>query len=95
MEWNRGSYFNLNIRSIYHYFAVLSVSFHDIHSLFGFFTFLTVASQLVSGTMLAFSLVPEPMIVPIVRNEEDIEDLYTDDFFWLHERGVDLIFSFI
>ncbi len=31
--------------------------------------------------MLAFSLVPEPMIVPLVRDEEDIEDLYTDDFF--------------
>lgn len=94
MEWNRGSYFNFSVRSIYHYFAVLSVSFHDINSLFGFFTFLTVGSQLVSGTMLAFSLIPEPMIVPIVRNEEDIEDLYTDDFFWLHERGVDLIFIF-
>jgi hypothetical protein len=59
----------------------MSVSFHDIHSLFGFFTFLIVANQVVSGTMLAFSLVPEPMIVPIVRDEEDIEDLYTDDFF--------------
>jgi hypothetical protein len=59
----------------------LSVSFHDINSLFGFFTFLVVASQLVSGTMLAFSLIPEPMIVPIVREEEDTEDLYIDDFF--------------
>ena len=59
----------------------MSVSFHDIHSLFGFFTFLVVANQIVSGTMLAFSLVPEPMIVPIVRDEEDTEDLYTDDFF--------------
>lgn len=94
MEWNRGTYFNLNINSLYKYFAILSVSFHDINSLFGFFTFLTVFSQLISGTMLAFSLIPEPMIVPIVRNEEDIEDLYTDDFFWLHERGVDLIFIF-
>jgi len=44
--------------------------------------------------MLAFSLIPEPMFVPIVREEEDLEDLYTDDFFWLHERGVDLIFIF-
>jgi hypothetical protein len=59
----------------------MSVSFHDIHSLFGFFTFLVVANQIVSGTMLAFSLVPEPLIVPIVRDEEDTEDLYTDDFF--------------
>jgi hypothetical protein len=44
--------------------------------------------------MLSFSLIPEPMIVPIVRDEEDLEDLYIDDFFWLHERGVDLLFIF-
>jgi len=44
--------------------------------------------------MLSFSLIPEPMIVPIVRNEEDLEDLYIEDFFWMHERGVDLIFIF-
>jgi hypothetical protein len=31
--------------------------------------------------MLSFSLVPEPMIIPIVRDEEDTEDLYIDDFF--------------
>jgi quinol-cytochrome oxidoreductase complex cytochrome b subunit len=34
------------------------------------------------------------MIIPMVRDEEDLEDLYADDFFWLHERGVDLIFIF-
>ena len=56
--------------------------------------FLTIASQLVSGTMLSFSLVPESMIIPVVRDEEDLEDLYADDFFWLHERGVDCIFVF-
>lgn len=33
-------------------------------------------------------------MVPIVRDEEDLEDLYIDDFFWLHERGVDLLFIF-
>jgi len=31
--------------------------------------------------MLAFSVVPEPMLVPVVRDEEDLEDLYTDDMF--------------
>lgn len=72
----------------------MSVAFHDTNSLYGFFILLVVTSQLVSGTMLSFSLIPEPMLVPIVRDEEDIEDLYTDDFFWLHERGVDLIFIF-
>ncbi len=45
--------------------------------------------------MLALSLIPEPMLIPIIRDEEDLEDLYTDDFFWLHERGVDLIFIFL
>jgi hypothetical protein len=50
-------------------------------SLFGFFTFLIIANQLISGTMLSFSLVPEPMMIPLVRDEEDLEDLYIDDFF--------------
>ena len=45
--------------------------------------------------MLSFSLIPEPMIIPIVREEEDIEDMFIDDFFWLHERGVDLLFIFL
>jgi quinol-cytochrome oxidoreductase complex cytochrome b subunit len=67
---------------------------HEIFSLFGFFTFLVISAQLLSGTMLAFSLVPEPMLIPLIREEEDLEDLYTDDFFWLHERGVDLVFIF-
>lgn len=44
--------------------------------------------------MLSFSLIPEPMLIPVARDEEDSEDLYTDDFFWFHERGVDLIFIF-
>ena len=44
--------------------------------------------------MICFSLIPEPMLIPIVRDEEDLEDQYTDDFFWFHERGVDLLFIF-
>nr|YP_010632219.1 cytochrome b [Cryptocaryon irritans]WBP62335.1 cytochrome b [Cryptocaryon irritans] len=87
-------YLNLNLSNLIKYFSILSVSFHDISSLFGFFTFLVIFSQLISGIMLALSLIPEPMLIPIVREEEDLEDLYTDDFFWLHERGVDLIFIF-
>jgi len=31
--------------------------------------------------MVAFSLIPEPMLIPVVRDEEDLEDLYIDDFF--------------
>jgi len=63
------------------YFMVMTTAFHDTVSLFGFFIMLVVASQLVSGTMLAFSLVTEPMLIPIIRDEEDIDGNYTDDFF--------------
>lgn len=94
MEWNKGSYAKMSFRLLFQYFAILTVSFHDINSLFGFFTFLVIVSQLLSGIMLAFSLIPEPMLIPIVRDEEDSEDLYVEDFFWVHERGVDLIFIF-
>jgi uncharacterized membrane protein len=94
MEWNQQVYYPLQGKTIFNYFALLSVAFHDIYSIFGFFVFLIVINQLISGTMLSFSLVLEPMIVPMVREEEDIEDLYIDDFFLLHERGVDLLFIF-
>jgi len=81
LVWFQRNYFNTSILNLVKYFASLTVSFHDVHSLFGFFIILVVFSQLVSGTMLSFSLVPEAMMVPLVRDEEDIEDLYTDDFF--------------
>jgi F420-0:gamma-glutamyl ligase-like protein len=79
--WFYGNYMSLNVNNLTKYFTTLSVSFHDINSLFGFFTFLTITMNLISGTMLSFSLIPEPMVVPIIRHEEDLEDLYTDDFF--------------
>ncbi len=79
---------------LFNYFKAMRVAIHDILALFGFMTFIIIVIQCLSGTMLSFSLVPEPMLVPIVRDEEDLEDLYIEDFFWLHERGVDLIFIF-
>jgi len=81
MEWNQQVYYPLQGKTIFNYFALLSTAFHDIYSVFGFFVFLIVFNQIISGTMLSFSLVLEPMIVPMVREEEDVEDLYIDDFF--------------
>jgi hypothetical protein len=63
------------------YFAILTVSFHDMNAIFGFFIFLTIVSQIISGIMLSFSLIPEVMLTSISREEEDIENMYTDDFF--------------
>jgi hypothetical protein len=74
-------YFPINFTNIYTYFKSLNTSYHLVFVLFGFMLFLTIANQLISGVMLSFSLVPEPMIIPLVREEEDLEDLYIDDFF--------------
>lgn len=94
MSWFKGPYYNLSIKNVVNYFKLLTLRYHFTSAVFGFCILLVIMSQLISGTMVAFSLQPEPMLIPIVRDEEDLEDLYTDDFFWLHERGVDLIFIF-
>ncbi len=92
--WTYNPYINFNLKNLLSYFAVLTVSFHEIQSLWGFFALIIVFSQIVSGIMLSFSLIPDSMLIPMARDEEDCEDLVTDDFFWVHERGVDLVFIF-
>jgi hypothetical protein len=37
--------------------------------------------QIVSGIALALSLVPEVMLIPSSRDEEDADAIFTDDFF--------------
>jgi hypothetical protein len=81
VNWYGRSYFDINIFNLVKYFSALTVSYHDGIAILGFIILLTMVSQLISGTMVSFSLIPDPMLVPIVRDEEDIEDLYTDDFF--------------
>jgi len=61
--------------------TVLTVNFLDIPSTFGLMIFATIASQLISGVALAFSLVPEGNLIPIARDEEDLENMFIDDFF--------------
>lgn len=64
-------------------------------SMLGLYLIVVFVIQCVSGIMLSFSLLGEPMLIPHSRSEEDMEDLYTDDFYWSHERGVDYIFILI
>ena len=75
------SYYKQNLKNTVKYFIILSVKYHFLSAIFGFFIILIIVSQLLSGIMLSFSLIPEPMLIPIIRDEEDLEDLYTDDFF--------------
>ena len=73
------------------YFINLKVSFHNISALWGFVVFIAIFCQCLSGIMLSFSLMNECMLVSFSREEEDLENNYIDDFFWIHERGVDII----
>ena len=74
------------------YFSLLKVSYHISSSLLGFSIFLIIGNQLLSGLALSFSLICETMLITFSREEEDSENNYIDDFFWLHERGVDILF---
>jgi len=66
---------------IAHYFYALRIAFHEMVGLSGFMIFLLLYSQTISGVMISFSLVTESMNIPVSREEEDAENLYTDDFF--------------
>ena len=90
----KSPYMTISLFGIYSYVTVLTVNFLDVPSAFGLMIFATIISQLLSGIALSFSLVPEGNLIPAVRDEEDLENMFIDDFFWLHERGVDFIFIF-
>ncbi len=82
-------------RHFINYFKTLKGTFSSTFSLIGFFIFLVIVNQVISGTMLAFSLTNETLLIFCSREEEDSENMYCDDFFWLHERGVDYLFIFL
>lgn len=90
---NKNKSFNSFSKLLYviKYFINLKIAFQTISSLLGFILFITIFSQCLSGIMLSFSLTNECMLVSLSREEEDSENNYIDDFFWLHERGVDVI----
>ena len=88
------NYYTLSIISLCKRFSIMTVGLHSQVSVTGFLILIILASQIISGVMLSFSFLPEPMIAPISRDEEDIENQFTDIFFWIHERGVDTLFIF-
>lgn len=67
-------------RSLYiiNVFINLRVKFFYTTSIIGFFLIMTLTLQILTGILLSFSLIPDPMLIPIVRDEEDIEVPYLD-----------------
>ena len=54
---------------------------HRNLSIIGLILLIVFLIQVISGVMIGLSLNCDPMNIPMSRNEEDMEDLYTDDFF--------------
>ena len=82
-------------RTLAHYFMRLEVAYHEAIALVGFMIFMIIYSQIVSGIMLAQSLFFDPMNIPLSREEESHENLYIDEWFYVHERGVDYLMFFL
>ena len=68
----------LRVSNLFH---TLTSKPHSRVSLVGICVLFIFIFQIISGIMISFSLNCDPMNIPMSRNEEDMEDLYTDDFF--------------
>ena len=78
------------------YFNILNLSLpHSFLGLTGFSIFVVIGFQVITGIFLAAGYIPEPMVVPVSRETEDIEGCFIDDIFWLHERSVDILMILI
>ena len=78
------------------YFTILNLSLpHSFLGLTGFSIFVVIGFQVITGLFLAAGYIPEPMLVPVSRETEDIEGYFIDDIFWLHERSVDILMFLI
>lgn len=64
-------------------------------SIIGVILMLIFLNQLYSGIICALYTVNDSLLLVISRDEADMEELYSDDIFNLHERGVDLTFIFL
>lgn len=73
----------------------LRIAFHEAVGLSGFFIFLIMYVQIVTGVAISLSYTTESMNIPFSRDEEAAETIYTDDFFYVHERGVDYLEFFV
>lgn len=84
-----------NSKNLVIYVINLTTRFYHKKSVLGVMLLFFILIQCLSGIMLAFYYVSECMLVPFAKNEEEMMDLYNDDFLYIHERLVDFIFIFM
>lgn len=64
-------------------------------SVVGVLLMLIILNQLYSGLVCALYTVNDSLLLVMSRDEADMEELYSDDIFQLHERGIDFTFIFL
>ena len=87
--------FNKIFSNFIRYFYFLKILNISIHLIIGVSILITMFLQVFSGFILVISLTNNSIEVVFSRNVEDIVGLYIDDFFWLHDRGVDYLFLLV
>ena len=78
--------------SIFNFITTQTVPAHRTLSIFGVFLMFIILHQMYTGIVSAFYTVNDSLLLVISRDEADMEELYSDDVFNLHERGVDFTF---
>lgn len=64
-------------------------------SIIGVFLLFCIVLQIITGIMISFGAINDCILLSQAREEDDMGDLYNDDFYYYHERGVDFIFIFL
>lgn len=83
------------INFVANFITTQTVPPHRTLSVLGVFLMLIILHQMYTGVITALYTVNDCLLLVISRDEADMEELYSDDIFYLHERGVDLTFIFL
>lgn len=77
---------------IFNFISTQTVPPHKAFSILGVALMFIILHQMYTGIVTAFYTVNDSLLLVISRDELDMEELYSDDIFHLHERGVDFTF---
>ncbi len=83
--FNRASFF-------FNFVITQTVPPHRTLSILGVMLMFIILHQMYTGIITALYTVNDCLLLVISRDEADMEELYSDDIFHLHERGVDFTF---
>lgn len=91
-SWDLVSFSGKHVAYLVFFLNRLLIPFSSATSVFGFLLLLAIMLQLLSGFFLGWYYIPEPGLVVEMREEMFEETRYGAEVFYMHVRGVDVIF---